>query len=51
MGDLIGTERHSGLTLAPEAALNDMRGRIAKPVANEDLYAGCRKAFERVLTG
>ena len=44
---MIGTARHSGLTLAPEAALDDMRRQIAKPIANEDLYAGCRKAFEQ----
>jgi radical SAM superfamily enzyme YgiQ (UPF0313 family) len=47
VGDLIGTERHSGLTLAPEAALDDMRKQIAKPIANEDLYSGCRRAFEQ----
>jgi radical SAM family uncharacterized protein len=47
VGDLIGTARHSGLTLAPEAALDDMRKQIAKPIANEDLYAGCLKAFEQ----
>jgi radical SAM family uncharacterized protein len=47
LGDLIGTARHSGLTLAPEAALDDMRKQIAKPIVNEDLYAGCRKAFEQ----
>jgi radical SAM family uncharacterized protein len=46
VGDLVGTMRHSGLTLAPEAALDDMRKQIAKPISNEDLYAGCRQAFE-----
>ncbi len=46
VGDLMNTDRHSGLTLAPEAALDDMRRRIGKPIANEDLYAGCRRAFE-----
>lgn len=40
------TERTSGLTLAPEAALDDMRRRIGKPITNENLLAGCRSAFE-----
>jgi radical SAM family uncharacterized protein len=46
VSDLMNTDRHSGLTLAPEAALDDMRRRIGKPITNEDLYAGCRRAFE-----
>jgi radical SAM family uncharacterized protein len=46
VGDLMNTDRHSGLTLAPEAALDDMRRQIGKPITNEDLYAGCRRAFE-----
>ncbi len=45
VGELLTTERHSGLTLAPEAALDDMRAIIGKPVTNEDLLAGCRVAF------
>jgi radical SAM family uncharacterized protein len=45
VGDLMNTDRHSGLTLAPEAALDDMRRRIGKPITNEDLYAGCGRAF------
>lgn len=44
---LVTTERHSGLTLAPEVALDDMRGRIGKPIRNEDLYQGCRHAFQQ----
>jgi radical SAM family uncharacterized protein len=43
--DLISTERHSGLTLAPEVARDDMREQIRKKIKNEDLYEGCRKAF------
>jgi radical SAM family uncharacterized protein len=39
------TERTSGLTLAPEAALDEMRQRIGKPVTNENLIAGCESAF------
>jgi radical SAM superfamily enzyme YgiQ (UPF0313 family) len=43
--DLMSTERHSGLTLAPEVARDDMREQIRKKIKNEDLYEGCRKAF------
>ena len=39
------TERTSGLTLAPEAALDEMRRRIGKPITNEHLLAGCETAF------
>lgn len=46
VGQLMNTDRHSSLTLAPETARDDMRRQIGKPIANEDLYAGCRKAFE-----
>ncbi len=42
---LIGTDRHSGLTLAPEVARDDMREQIRKKIKNEDLYEGCRAAF------
>jgi len=45
MGDLLNTDRHSGLTLAPEAALDDMREQIGKRITNDDLYEGCRNAF------
>ena len=40
------TERSSSLTVAPEAARDEMRRRIAKRVTNDDLFAGCRAAFE-----
>lgn len=40
------TERSSSLTVAPEAALEEMRRRIAKRVTNEDLFKGCRSAYE-----
>ncbi len=46
VGELMNTDRHSGLTLAPEAARDDMRRQLGKPITNEDLYAGCRRAFE-----
>ena len=46
VGDLMNTDRHSGLTLAPEVARDDMRRQIGKPITNDDLYAGCRRAFE-----
>lgn len=40
------TERTSGLTIAPEAALDSMRKRIGKPISTENLLAGCRSAYE-----
>ncbi len=45
IGDQLGTDRHSGLTLAPEAARDSLRQRIGKQIDNEDLYEGCRQAF------
>ena len=43
---LIKGVRNHGLTLAPEVARNDMREQIRKPIRNEDLYEGCREAFQ-----
>ncbi|QDV10319.1 Radical SAM superfamily protein [Rosistilla oblonga] len=43
---LIGSERRGSLTLAPEVARDDMREQIRKKIKNEDLFAGCRNAFE-----
>ncbi len=43
--ELLNTDRHSGLTLAPEAARDETRQRIGKPIKNDDLLEGCRKAF------
>ena len=43
---LLTTSRRSGLTLAPEAARDEMRKRIGKQVTNHDLFEGCRSAFE-----
>ncbi|MCL2305858.1 MAG: TIGR03960 family B12-binding radical SAM protein [Planctomycetaceae bacterium] len=40
------TERSGGLTIAPEAARDEMRRRIGKPITNENLLAGCQSAFE-----
>ena len=45
VGDLLNTNRTSGLTLAPEAARDEMRVRIGKRIHNDDLYAGCRSAM------
>jgi radical SAM superfamily enzyme YgiQ (UPF0313 family) len=45
-GGLLSTHRHSGLTLAPEVARDEMREQIGKTIRNEDLYEGCRLAFE-----
>lgn len=42
----LSTKRSSSLTVAPEAARDEMRRRIAKRVTNDDLFAGCRAAFE-----
>jgi radical SAM family uncharacterized protein len=38
--------RKAGLTLAPEVARDDMREQIRKKIKNEDLYDGCRVAFQ-----
>ena len=46
IGEQLNTDRHSGLTLAPEAALEPMRRQIGKQIRNEDLYEGCRRAFQ-----
>jgi radical SAM family uncharacterized protein len=46
VGRLLTTDRHSGLTLAPEVARDEMRRQIGKRITNEDLYEGCRQAFE-----
>ena len=42
----LSTERSGALTLAPEAARESMRRRIAKKVTDDDLMRGCRSAFE-----
>lgn len=47
VASLLTTDRHSGLTLAPEVARDDMREQIRKKIKNEDLYEGCREAFRR----
>ncbi len=43
---LVQGVRRAGLTLAPEVARDDMREQIRKPIANDDLYEGCREAFK-----
>ncbi len=43
---LIGTDRRSSLTLAPEVARDDMRVQIRKKIKNSDLIEGCRAAFQ-----
>ncbi len=50
VGSLLNTDRRSGLTLAPEVARDDMRRQIGKRISNEDLYEGCRQAFENGFT-
>lgn len=46
ISDLLDTDRGDGLTLAPEAAREELRRAIGKPLANDDLLAGCRRAME-----
>lgn len=43
---LMSGVRKGGLTLAPEVARDDMREQIRKPINNEDLFEGCRLAFQ-----
>ncbi len=43
---LIGNDRRSSLTLAPEVARDDMREQIRKKIKNSDLIEGCRVAFQ-----
>jgi radical SAM superfamily enzyme YgiQ (UPF0313 family) len=38
--------RKGGLTLAPEVARDDMRDQIRKPIDNDDLFEGCKLAFQ-----
>ncbi len=45
MSGLLNTQRRGGLTIAPEAALDDMRRQIGKRISNRDLYQGCEKLF------
>jgi radical SAM family uncharacterized protein len=45
IAELIGNDRRSSLTLAPEVARDDMREQIRKKIKNDDLYEGCRVAF------
>jgi radical SAM family uncharacterized protein len=47
IAELLGNNRRSSLTLAPEVARDDMREQIRKKIKNEDLYEGCRQAFRR----
>jgi len=46
ISDVLDTDRRDGLTLAPEAAHDEMRQQIGKPIRNDDLFAGCRRAME-----
>ena len=51
IAELIGSERRSSLTLAPEVARDDMREQIRKKIKNEDLYEGARTAFRNNYDG
>jgi len=46
ISDHLDTDRGDGLTLAPEAARDEMRQQIGKPIRNDDLFAGCRRAMQ-----
>ncbi len=46
ISDFLDTDRGDGLTLAPEAARDEMRQQIGKPLSNDDLFAGCRRAMQ-----
>ena len=46
VSELMNTDRHSGLTLAPEVARDDMREQVGKRITNADLFEGCRRAME-----
>lgn len=50
IAELIGNERRSSLTLAPEVARDDMREQIRKKIKNDDLFEGCRTAFRNNYT-
>lgn len=47
LSELLTTDRHAGLTIAPEAAREEMRQRIGKNITNEDLFEGCRQLFAK----
>jgi radical SAM family uncharacterized protein len=47
IAELVGNGRRAGLTLAPEVARDDMREQIRKKIKNDDLYEGCRTAFQQ----
>ena len=46
ISDLLDTDCGDGLTLAPEAARDELRQQIGKPISNDDLLAGCRRAMQ-----
>ncbi len=46
LAELVGNDRRSSMTLAPEVARDDMREQIRKKIKNEDLFEGCRNAFK-----
>ncbi len=46
LAELIGSDRRTSMTLAPEVARDDMREQIRKKIKNSDLIEGCRVAFQ-----
>ncbi len=51
IAELLGNDRRSSLTLAPEVARDVMREQIRKKIKNDDLYEGCRTAFRNNYQG
>jgi len=46
ISDFLDTDLRDGLTLAPEVARDEMREHLGKPISNDDLFAGCRRAMQ-----
>ena len=46
VSELLNTDRRSSLTVAPEAARDELRRQIGKNIKTEDLVEGCRRAFQ-----
>ena len=47
LADAMSNGRHSGFTFAPEAATEELRGVINKPIATEQMLEVAREVFER----
>lgn len=47
LSELLNTDRRGSLTIAPEAAREEMRQRIGKNITDDDLFEGCRRLFAK----